>query len=826
MGTPFVPVEVFYSFADADASLLEQLEHHLSVLRREGQITTWHKRQVTAGSDWQVELDQHLNTASLILLLISPDFLASDYQYGVELQRAVQRHDANEARVIPIALRACEWEGAPFQRFQVIPRNGKAITSWRNRDEAFAEIAREIRLALEAMQQLTVGAPFLALPKIWQIPYPRNPIFTGREDLLHTLTGLLQTDHAAVLSQWQTQAISGLGGIGKTQLAVEYAYRTAHQYQEVFWVRAETRETLVSGYTTLAEALHLREKDEQDQNRIIQAVRNWLQTHKGWLLILDNADDLSLVEPLLPPVYGGRILLTTRAHTTGRFAHCIEIDTLTNAEGALLLLRRAGMLSAQGVLNTVEEHEMVLARQISELLGNLPLALDQAGAYIEETGCSLLSYRQQYEKRRAVLLARRGQLATDHPDSVATTWSLSFEKVELASSIAAQVLRLCAFLAPDAIPEELLVQALISGALSMVQAPDEEKSFPAPMTEQEKEWESTHQAEKAWEIDEVGAILSAYSLMQRNPQEATIGVHRLVQTILRESMSEEERHMWAERTVRVVKETLPGIAFANWKRCEQYMPHAQECMQLVTERIVAEETQVLHWIGAYLLERQRTHEAGPYVQQALAFNEQHLGREHPKTAASLDRVARWLELQGKYAQAEPLYVRALTIFEQQLGVQHPDTASSLNNLALLYQKQEKDEQAEPLLMRALAICEQQLGAEHPDTARSLNNLASLYYEQGKYTQAEPLYVRVLAICEQQLGTQHPSTASSLNNLAMLYERQGKYEQAAPLYMRALAICEYILGPNHPNTQKARANYTTLLQAMGSDGDAKPREESC
>ncbi len=129
MGTPFVPVEVFYSFADADASLLEQLEHHLSVLRHEGQITTWHKRQVTAGSDWQVELDQHLNTASLILLLISPDFLASDYQYGVELQRAVQRHDANEARVIPIALRACEWEGAPFQRFQVIPRNGKAITS-------------------------------------------------------------------------------------------------------------------------------------------------------------------------------------------------------------------------------------------------------------------------------------------------------------------------------------------------------------------------------------------------------------------------------------------------------------------------------------------------------------------------------------------------------------------------------------------------------------------------------------------------------------------------------------------------------------------------
>src|SRR5450432_3200588 len=123
----FLPVEVFCSFADQDTLLLEQLERHLKVLQREGQIIIWHKRQITAGSDWQNELDTYLNTATLILLLISPDFLASDYLYGVELQRAVQRHDSNEARVIPIVLRPCDWENGPLARLQKIPRNGKAV---------------------------------------------------------------------------------------------------------------------------------------------------------------------------------------------------------------------------------------------------------------------------------------------------------------------------------------------------------------------------------------------------------------------------------------------------------------------------------------------------------------------------------------------------------------------------------------------------------------------------------------------------------------------------------------------------------------------------
>src|SRR5581483_8448289 len=340
MSMLFTPVEVFYASAESDASLLEQLERHLSMLRHEGQITTWHRRQIGAGNDWQMELDRHLDTASLILLLISPDFLASDYQYGVELQRAVLRHRANETQILPILLRACDWKGAPFDKLQLIPRNGIAITSWHNLDEAFAEVAREIRTALATIRRSSPATSPSAFPKIWQIPYPRNPVFTGREEILEGLRAGFQTEHFTTFSQ--LQAISGLGGIGKTQIAVEYAYRFHQEYQAVFWVYAESQEALSSSYTILANLLQLPEYQTLEQEHIVQAVKMWLQRHEKWLLIFDSVDDVKLLPAFLPPVWGGHILLTTQAWDMKRLARRVEVRPLSEKQGALFLLRRAG----------------------------------------------------------------------------------------------------------------------------------------------------------------------------------------------------------------------------------------------------------------------------------------------------------------------------------------------------------------------------------------------------------------------------------------------------------------------------------------------------
>jgi len=159
MSTTPIPLEVFYSYADSDEPLLHELEKHLSLLKHTGLITTWHKRQITAGSDWKLLMDSHLNIASIILLLISPDFLASDYCYGIEMQQALQRQEAGEARVIPILLYPVDWQSAPFGKLKTLPSNGKPITLWRNRHAAFADIAQGVRAAIQEIQHGLVNMP-------------------------------------------------------------------------------------------------------------------------------------------------------------------------------------------------------------------------------------------------------------------------------------------------------------------------------------------------------------------------------------------------------------------------------------------------------------------------------------------------------------------------------------------------------------------------------------------------------------------------------------------------------------------------------------------
>ena len=499
-----------------------------------------------------------------------------------------------------------------------------------------------------------------ALPPIWNIPYPRNPYFTGREDSLKKLYDALRTGKTAAITQ--PQAISGLGGIGKTQSAVEYAYRYHNDYQAVLWTRAETRQLLISDFVVVAGLLNLPEKDVQDQNKAVEAVKRWLKEHRDWLLILDNADDLAMVREFVPPVFGGHILLTTRAQAMGRLAHRIEIEKMEPEEGALFLLRRAGIIVESDLLDKASEAERNKAKEISQEMDGLPLALDQAGAYIEETACGLADYLDLYQKHGAALRKRRGGLVADHPEPVATTWSLSFEKIELSNPAAAELLRLCAFLAPDAIPEEIITEG----------APDL-----GPVLQPV--------AADLFELNAAIEALHKFSLIKRDPDVKTLTIHRLVQVVIKDGMDQDIQRQWAERAVQAVNDAFPDVEFKTWSRCQRCLSHAQVCEELIRQwgMMFVEAARLLHRVGWYL-------------------------REH-----------------GQYALAEPLCQQALVIYERALGLDDSEIGSCLNNLAMLYRAQGKYEQAEPLLKRALAIYEQQLGPEHPYTATAQENYNAL-----------------------------------------------------------------------------------------------------
>ena len=607
-------------------------------------------------------------------------------------------------------------------------------------------------------------------PTLWHIPYQRNPYFTGREDVLTRLYYALQADATVALSH--PQGISGLGGIGKTQTVLEYAYRHRDEYDAVLWVRADSIVSLTSSMVELAQVLHLPERNEQDQQVIVQAVLRWLRLQTGWLLIYDNIDDFSLAKPFLPKAGPGHLLFTTRSRSLGGLAQRLDIEQMEPEIGALLLLRRASLLTIQATLNMAKPDDQRLARAISQELDGLPLALDQAGTYIKEAPCPLPDYLAHYQTRRSDILRVRGSFDQDYPASVATTWSLSFEKVAKANPAAAELLTLCAFLAPDAIPEEMMKWRNAFGPILQNIAVD-----PLRLNEAIKE-------------------LLKYSLIRRNAE--TLTTHRLVQAVLQDSMDEQARRAWAERTARAITSALPNPTdVTGWEKYERYLPHALVCATFIED---------------------------------YSF-------EFAEAATLLSKTAEYLRSHARFVQAEPLYERALAIRERSGDSK---TLGTLYNLAALYVEQGKYEQAEQLLQskheqgellyqQALAIWEASLGREHIDVVYPLNNLANLYKAQGKHAQVEPLYQRALAIreqweqfllrglalVEQQLGLEHSDVAYVLNDLANLYKAQGKYAQAEPLYQRALAIWEKSLGPEHPDTQKARRNYASLLAAMKS-----------
>ncbi len=675
---------------------------------------------------------------------------------------------------------------------------------------------------------------------IWNVPFRRNPFFTGREAVLRRLYDTLRSGRTAVLTQ--AQALSGLGGIGKTQTAVEYAYRHREDYRAVLWVRAETLEGLLTDLVSLAQVVGLPEKDEPDQNRIVQAVKCWLNEYPNWLLILDNVEDLSVLEDVLPSQARGHLLLTTRAQSTGIFAQSIDLDQMELEEGALFLLHRAKLLGPDAPLEQAPQGLAPIAKELTQIMGGLPLALDQAGAYIEETECSLSDYRERYQTRQASLLNRRGNLVGAHPASVSTTFFLSFEKVERANPAAAELLRVCAFLAPDAIPEEILTEGAseLGAALESVAAD--------PLV-----------------LDETLAALRTYSLLRRHAESKTLTIHRLVQAVLKDRMDEKTQLQWAERTVYAVNQVFPdGAAAATWPRCQRLLPHVEACVHLMKQwKIVSRDAwRLLKEAGTYLRERGnymqaevllcqardirvqvvgtmhpdvaeslnnlallywnqgRYTEAEPLHLRAMTIQEQHLGPDHPDLAESLNDLAALYWNQGRYTEAEPLHLRAMTIQEQHLGPDHPDLTESLNGLAMLYWNQGRYTEAEPLLLRSLAIREQHLGPEHLRTSESLNNLALLYWKQGRYTEAEPLYQRALTICEQQLGPEHHGVASCLNNLAQLYLVEGRYTEADPLFQRSLAICEQQLGPEHPSTAQILNNLARLYTEQAKYTEAE------
>lgn len=627
--------------------------------------------------------------------------------------------------------------------------------------------------------------------QIWDVPYQRNRFFIGRTSALNTLRQCLLAGEPMAL----TQAISGLGGIGKSQTAAEYAYRYRDQYDAVLWLRA-TPEHFASDVLRIATLLHLPAASKPlEPSQVMRALLRWLRQHQRWLLILDNVQEEVDVSELLAAAGTGHILLTTRAKAIAELISNIELDGLPPEEGALFLLRRAQLIPLHAGLDAASPADQDAARDLSLLMDGLPLALELAGAYIAENSYTLARYRTEYEQRRAELLAYRSSLPrpfTDYSESVATTWSLSFQRVATRSARSIILLRFFAFLSPDVIPEGLILQGapLISSLLR-------------PLT---NNIEALNQA--------LIPLLN-YSLIRRNAAERWLSVHRLVQAVILDGMDDTERQGWEERTVQTMADVFNPESFGPLQEYEQYVPHVIVCTEYIARRRLTDGNTItlLTAAGSYWRQHAWYAQAEAWCQQALDLAEQALGATHPGIVSKLTHLAQVYEDQRRHDRSEPLFRRGLANLEQAYPLTHPNRARLLSALARCYWFQGKLPEAEPLFKEALMLLEQALGPDDLDVANASAWLATIYREWGRYEESEPLYQRALAIRERQLGPGHPEIATTLDGLAAYYLRRVQLAPALDLRQKALAMIEHALGPEHPEVASCLVGLADTYTAL-------------
>jgi tetratricopeptide (TPR) repeat protein len=625
-----------------------------------------------------------------------------------------------------------------------------------------------------------------AIEPPWSVPDAmRTPYFIGREQLLAQLRTQLLEFHRA--------GLSGLGGVGKTQAAIQYAIRYRADYPGgVLWANAETTGDLVGGFVEIARRLGLAAANQKD---VVRRVLDWLAKTDGWLLILDNVDDRLESRPFMPEPGKGDVLITSRESVLADLGipRALAVGDLTADEATRFLLARTGR-------DPGDSAERTATAELAAELGNLPLALEQAAAYIAETNAAFADYVSAFRRRRVTLLEKASELMPD--DTVAETWAPNFEAVERASAAAAEVLRSSAFLAPVSIPFSVFskgAQAL-GGAIA----------------------EAVPEADEL-AINELLRPLTRYSLVRTDVTSRSYGVHRLVQEIVRGSIGEADRPACLEGISAAVDAAFPAVRYATWAECDRLVPHVASIARWIEAYDVRSQpaARLMGRTGWYLRERGRYTEAEMLLEQALKIFEHVLGPEHPEVAENLNRLGctRWD--QARYHDAETLHERALAIRERALGSDHHDVAQSLQNLALTLWEQGRYAEAQPLYERALGICERTLGSDHAATANCMEGLGNVHFVEGRHDEARRLYERALVVRERALGPDDPHVAHCLNNIANVYLERKQYAEARPLYASALKIRERALGSDHPDVAASIANLAELARKEGRYSEAQP-----
>jgi tetratricopeptide (TPR) repeat protein len=778
--------DIFVSYTGSDRDWAFWIGNELRAL---GHVPHIHEWEIGSGEDIYAWMEQRHDAADHVLCVISDEYLKAPYstlERNAALWQAISKRSGFALMVavkpcrLPTLsdhLRRCELYGvdqsAAQQRFRNFMSKRGSSGNIMFPGQAFA---------------------------ISNVPIRVPEHFLGREEALGSIEAALNRYEGRVC----ITVLHGLRGVGKTTLAAAYAELHRSDYRAIWWIRAQTEAGMRADLAGLGVRLNWVDADDKEGPALAAVMERLLHEGQGILLIYDNAMDAGALKAFLPRGGAARVLVTSNAPAWRGVASPVEIRLWPSEIGAAYLLTRTG-----------RENEHEAAMVLSNILGGLPLAHEQAAAYCERLDISLGDYAKRFEAAPARMLDSERDAPAEYHDrlTVAKTFSLAIDQAAKLHPAAASLIAYAALLAPEPIPLFLFTEA--------------QEHLGEPLVAQLS----------GDGLDEAVAALRAFALVdragivdERDPTVATdtIRLHRLVHRVARERQEGKERKRALARIVTAIRSVYPQEVWADpatWPRVRRLDSlalglidgEATEGTELDIAELLSQLAMYREWaLGAY-------DEALAFSQRALKIREAVLGPDHLETAGSLNDLGTILTSRGDFAGARTAHSRALAIRERALGNAWL-TGTSLNNLAVAVQGEGDLKNARPLRERSLAIFEKELGLDNFRTANNLTNLGQLMMAQGETEEARPLIERGLAIREKVLGPEHPHTAWSLNALGRLCQDSGDFGVARLLFERALAIDEKVLGPNHADTASCLGNLSRLYLDLGDIERARPLVE--
>jgi tetratricopeptide (TPR) repeat protein len=658
---------------------------------------------------------------------------------------------------------------------------------------------------------------------IISLPYPPlGTLFKGRDAFLEKLKRSLEHAATGGATAITGKAVHGLGGVGKTRLAVEYAWRHADDFTAVLFVTADSPAALRQNLAELAGplVLNLPEQQATEEPARVAAALRWLHDHPGWFLILDNVDTneaAEAAEDFLAKLHGGQVLITARLAKFSSSVEPLELDVLETADAASFLLERT-QPQDNGRGRQIQSDDAAIATSLALELDGLALALEQAGAYICQNRLPLAEYLRRWRSHDQKVQTWYDRQTMKYPRSVAVTWQTTLDQLPPAEIVLFNIL---AWFAPDPIPLDVIAHfdfSTIPSLIACVGPPSAASDPGSPPAGNDQDAD-----ENPRDIRGLLANLADYGMLAWDVAADNVTVHRVVQEIVRTRQHGPIPVLTA--ALRILDAASPeGNAgdVRTWPQWDLLRPHVAFAVEEADRRDITEPTtDLMGGLGTFLSAKALHQEAELFNRRALAIDERRFGPNSTSVALRLNNLAQTLDATNRLAESEPLMRRALAIDEQSYGPDHPDVATDLNNLAQLLQATNRFAEAEPLMRAALATDEKSYGPNHPDVARDLNNLALLLVATNRLAEAEPLYRRALAIDQRSYGLDHPDVATDLNNLAQLLQATNRVAESEPLIRRALAIDEQSYGPEHPNVAIRLNNLAMLLQDTNRLAEAEP-----